>query len=103
MTTKRVTGPWHPPRTTPLEELTLVKQQLERGRLPFPGEALVSFALLVVVCLVDIARGRQSLLVNGSLILVSVGASAWLVWWYHHSRLEWLQAVEAWNRYKSRR
>ena len=99
--TKRVKGPWHPPGTTPLEELTLVKQQLEQGRLPFPGEALVSYALLIVVCLVDVVRG-QSLLINGVLILVSVMASAWFVRRYRRSRLEWLQAVEAWNRYKSR-
>lgn len=103
MTTKRVTGPWHPPGTTPLEELTLVKRQLDRGRLPFTGEAIVCFALLVVECLADIARGRQPLLLNVALILASFVASTWLVCRYRRSRLEWLQAIEAWNRYKNRR
>ena len=98
---RRVKGPWHPAGTTPLEELTLVKNQLERGVLPFPGEALVSCALLVTLCVADAVKG-QSLAFNGSLVLAAAALSGWLVRRYRRSRLEWLRAKEALNHYEAR-
>jgi hypothetical protein len=101
---KRVTGPWHPPGTTPLEELTLVKQALDRGRPSVPAEAVIAGAVLIVLCIRDIVREHStfSFAANGSLILGSVALAGWLVRRYRQSRLEWLRAVEAWNRYKQR-
>jgi hypothetical protein len=86
---------------TPLEELTLVKRQLEKGRLPFPTEAVLCSGLLILMCVKDVVVG-ESLLVNGSLILVVLVFSSWLIRRYLRSRSEWLQAVEAFNHYKMR-
>lgn len=101
MKPRRVTGPWHPPGTTPVEELTMVKRQLERGRLSFPVEALILLGLLIALCLADMMKG-QSVVVNGTLVLAAVTASWWLVRRYRRSRFEWLQAVEALNHYEAR-
>jgi hypothetical protein len=101
----RVTGPWHPPGTTPLEELTLVKRQLEKGRPSLPTEAIVSCVLLIVLCVWDVVRGSgpiSSLAGNGALILGTCAISWWLVRRYRRLQFEWLQGVEAFNRFKKR-
>jgi|GEM_PF-2098812 len=76
----------------------------DRLRLFWARTGLTALLALIVGCNTpvpcpDLAPASSALAIP---ILVSVMASAWFVRRYRRSRLEWLQAVEAWNRYKSR-